>query len=306
MKHIDIPIKDSEELLAQRKRYTEELLRDPLIQRYLMQEKLDGQLVRQFPMRFRKLQEQLAICDKCPGLNACRLPNHGFIQALTFDTVLKSEYRPCRYQRAYNRDYVHLQRFRINDLADENRRVLIKGIDINQETNQDYIKAVTKLTKWLIDPQPRGYYLEGPVGVGKTYLAACIANQWAMDCRSVSFIHMPTYLSRLKEAFDDNDEQERLIAAAKRADLLVMDDLGAETITSWYRDEILLPILNYRVDRQLCTYFTSNLSFKELETNFKYNQKGEVDEMKAVRIMERVRMLAEDLPIKGKNRRSHL
>ena len=78
----------------------------------------------------------------------------------------------------------------------------------------------------------------------------------------------------------------------KRADFAVFDDIGAESVTSWLRDEVLLPIFNERMDRQKLTWFTSNENFSSLENHYMYNQKSDKEELKAVRIMERIKSLS--------------
>ena len=303
MKHIDTLIKDNAELKQQREDIVVGLLGDEQIKKFLINEKLSADLVKEYPMHFLKLQKQLKLCAVCKGLDECKLPNNGHVQSLKYEQILSYVFKPCRYQLQYDNEYKHLKKYRINDLSDETKKVLISDVDIDKESNAKYLKAIYSIAEWLDKPSDKGFYLYGDVGVGKTYLAACIANQFAMNGKSVAFIHMPSFLVKLKEAFYDDDEQERLKNIAKNVDLLVMDDIGAETVTSWYRDEVLLPILNERMDQKRWTVFTSNLSLKTLETNFRYNQKGEIDEMKAVRIMERIKMLADPMVIEGKNRR---
>lgn len=50
-----------------------------------------------------------------------------------------------------------------------------------------------------------------------------------------------------------------------KLDLLLLDDIGAETVTNWSRDEILGTILQYRMENNLSTFITSNLNISELE-----------------------------------------
>lgn len=83
----------------------------------------------------------------------------------------------------------------------------------------------------------------------------------------------------------------------------MLDDLGAESMSSWTRDEVLGPILQYRMQENLPTFFTSNFDFQELEHHLTYSQRGEEEKMKARRIMERIKYLADSVPIDGPNRR---
>ena len=88
----------------------------------------------------------------------------------------------------------------------------------------------------------------------------------------------------------------------KNIKYLLIDDIGAENVTSWGRDEILGTLLQYRMNEKLPTFFTSNLNILELEEHLA-TSKDKTDKVKARRIIERIRTLCEDIEIIGKNRR---
>ena len=73
-------------------------------------------------------------------------------------------------------------------------------------------------------------------------------------------------------------------------------------MSSWVRDEILQVILQYRMQEVLPTFFTSNLNFEDLEAHFASGRNGD-ETWQAKRLMERVRFLADELHVEGKNRR---
>ena len=84
--------------------------------------------------------------------------------------------------------------------------------------------------------------------------------------------------------------------------MLLLDDIGAENCSNWSRDEILGPILQYRMENNLPTFFTSNLTLDELETALSTTTSG-VDKLKARRIIERIKQLTVTLELVSKNRR---
>ena len=88
----------------------------------------------------------------------------------------------------------------------------------------------------------------------------------------------------------------------KKVPLLLIDDIGAESTTPWSRDEILMPILQYRMDSSLPTFFTSNCTLKELESHFS-NSKNGIEEVKARRIIERIKQLTEEIKLVSDNLR---
>ena len=89
----------------------------------------------------------------------------------------------------------------------------------------------------------------------------------------------------------------------KKVPLLLIDDIGAENTTAWSRDDVLMPLLQYRMDHKLATFFTSNLNYEELEEHFSIS-KNKVDIVKARRIMERIRYLTDEIELVSDNLRN--
>ena len=81
-----------------------------------------------------------------------------------------------------------------------------------------------------------------------------------------------------------------------------MTDIGAEYLTPWSRDEILGTILQYRMDEDLPTFFTSNLNLKELEEHFSNTSNGK-EEVKGRRMIERIKDLTNDFELVGESNR---
>lgn len=83
----------------------------------------------------------------------------------------------------------------------------------------------------------------------------------------------------------------------------MLDDIGAEAMTAWTRDEVLGAILQFRMQEELPTFFSSNYNMKQLEAHLTFTQNGMEEQLKARRIMERIRFLSKEVPLEGKNRR---
>ena len=73
--------------------------------------------------------------------------------------------------------------------------------------------------------------------------------------------------------------------------------------SAFTRDEILFPILDYRMnDTTKITFITSNLDLYGMEVHFA-NEKDGANDVAAGRIMERIRAITTDIELKGKNYR---
>ncbi|MDR2833763.1 MAG: primosomal protein DnaI, partial [Streptococcaceae bacterium] len=74
--------------------------------------------------------------------------------------------------------------------------------------------------------------------------------------------------------------------------------------SEWIRDSILGVILQYRMQEQKPTFFTSNQDFAHLEKHLENSSKGNIEPLKAKRIMERVKYLSEEVRMDGENKRN--
>ena len=295
---INIPI--NEEMIKEKQELIASLKKDALVQSFLASKQLDETIVEQFPFRIQKGVANLRKCEGCTGLDACTQPLKGQVNALSYDGILRLEPRLCAFASAYKQERAHLSRFWINQMPEHLKTVSIKQIDQSKE-GADYLRALAEVTMNLIQPE-QGLFLYGAVGTGKTYLAGCIANYFARKGQSVVFVQTPGWISKMKGMFNDPDNFERELEMMKKASVVILDDIGAESVTSWVRDELLFPILNERMENHRLTYFTSNEELSTLEEHYAYTSMGE-EKMKAVRMMERIKKLSKPVEIKGKNRR---
>ncbi|EID19976.1 primosomal protein DnaI [Streptococcus mitis SK616] len=149
----------------------------------------------------------------------------------------------------------------------------------------------------------KGLYLYGDFGVGKSFMVAALAHDLS-EKRGVSSIllHYPSFVIDVKNAIGDGNVKT-LVDEIKLSEVLILDDIGAEQSTAWVRDEILQVILQYRMQENLPTFFTSNFNFEDLELHFAKGKHGNDETWEARRVMERIRYLAEETRLEGVNRR---
>jgi DNA replication protein DnaC len=123
-------------------------------------------------------------------------------------------------------------------------------------------------------PQVRGYSrrpdgwltLLGSYGVGKTHLAAAIANEALDRQEHVLFAVVPDLLDHLRATFGPQstvayDERFELV---RTVPLLILDDLGTESATPWAREK-LYQVINHRYNERLATVITTNLKPEVIE-----------------------------------------
>src|SRR5699024_4405398 len=119
---------------------------------------------------------------------------------------------------------------------------------------------------------------------------------------SSMLIYMPEFVRSIRDAIKDNTVNEK-VNAFKEIDVLMFDDIGAETMSAWFRDEILGSILQYRMIEQLPVFFASNYMMRQREEQLSTANREDVEEIKSQRMMERIRQTSDEVLITGANRR---
>lgn len=129
------------------------------------------------------------------------------------------------------------------------------------------LKAAIELVKKISagEGYVKGLLIEGPVGSGKTHLVSGIFNELVKNKRDVMFYVVPEFLEQSKEDMFSNGEGKGVFNKAKRAKVLILDDLGAHNYTPWSINQ-LYSLINYRLNNELTTIITTNLNLLEIDT----------------------------------------
>ena len=127
-----------------------------------------------------------------------------------------------------------------------------------------------ELASWTpLGDDAQGVYLFGAVGRGKSYQAAALLRSgWAQWMRyhgkapTIAWYQVAVLLQHLRSSMGTKNGSEWLRVLFD-CDLLVLDDLGAERVTDWTREQVLL-LISERYDRGAVTILTSNYALGDL------------------------------------------
>lgn len=241
--------------------------------------------------------EELKHCENCKGLYMCKNKVEGHVlYPNNNEKTLKFLYTPCRYQNEFVKKMNEKE-----ESIDDIKNASMKNIFTDDKNRLPVIKWLKKFyDEYEITNSLKGLYLHGSFGSGKTYLIAALLNELAhAKNANVEIIYFPELLRNLKEDFSLVEDKLRYL---QTIDILLIDDIGAENVTNWGRDEILGTILQYRMIHKKATFFTSNLNINELEGHLSITKDSE-DKVKARRIIERIKQLTDDIELVSANRR---
>lgn len=243
-------------------------------------------------------------CQNCKGLCFCKNEMKGYkLIPNVLDNKINFEYEACSYMKKNLKETSFLNNIKLYNEPSELKNARIKDIYVDDKSRVEVIKYINDYIKNYNKDRLKALYLTGSFGSGKTYLISALFNELAKQNISSVIVYFPEFLRTLKSSFNDieNSYNERF-NYVKNAKLLLIDDIGAENLTIWGRDEILGTILQYRMQENLPTFFTSNLNMKELEEHLSITTSSS-DKIKARRIIERIKYLTDEMTLIGINRR---
>lgn len=266
----------------------------------------DNELMK-YTSYFEDSAKEFKNCKNCKGLATCKNSFTGYCYLpILKDKNLSFSYVACKYKNNYIKENKYLDNVLSYDMPSEIRQAKIKDIYTDDKNRADVIKWILKyIMEAKENKYGKGLYLHGNFGCGKTYLISAMFNELAKSGIKSATVYWPEYLRSLKDSFQSNssDEFKNKFNDIKYAKLLLIDDLGAESVTAWNRDEILGTILQYRMQENLPTFITSNLNIKELEEHLSITSSNRTEKVKAVRIIERIKQLTIDVEMISKNNR---
>lgn len=148
-----------------------------------------------------------------------------------------------------------------------------------QMTPLENIRRVVACAKQFIadfDTEPGNLLIYGNTGVGKTFLANCIARELILTGHTVIYLtafELFDILERRKFSHPADSEDDEYSEAANQSahirdcDLLIIDDLGTELNNAFISSQ-LYQCINERLLGRRATVISTNLSFEQLKSNY--------------------------------------
>ena len=177
-------------------------------------------------------------------------------------------------QEEYQQEMMRISRLKDSSLIEDRLRNVTFDTFVRTAENEKLYgiarKYVTNFDEMCENSQ--GLLLYGKVGVGKSYAAACIANE--LMNRKVPVI-MTSFVKILQALTpgENTKSEEELISRLNSAKLLIIDDLGTERNTDFALEKVYNVIdSRYRVGKPLI--LTTNLELRDMQatTDIRYQR----------------------------------
>lgn len=231
-----------------------------------------------------KNKEVFLISDDCPY---CRKRKED--EQLRKDAIAERENMRVAKAKSYSVIPYELENISFRDYKPEN------------QTQQAAYDSSVKFANGELDKTT--LFFQGDTGLGKSHLSYCIHQHFINDRKASIFIDLPSLLSEIRSTYGNKNDyrartQDDIMNALKEAELLVLDDIGAEYVKpdangyeSWAAD-ILFQIANSRQGKK--NIYTTNFSSKDLTR--KYG-------MMSKRIISRLMNNSKVIKVEGKDHR---
>lgn len=215
-------------------------------------------------------EDGLIHCGVCKGKKQVRLKASALTDGkeMLVRCICKCqvEERKRRKQEEENKkEMERIERLRSSSLIDDRLRKARLATFQQTKDNQkvfnvakQYIEQFEKMYE-----NRQGIIFWGEVGTGKSYTAACIANELLENRVPVV---MTSFVKILQNIQGNQEEEKVIMARLNDARLLIIDDLGTERNTDYSLEKVYNIIdSRYRVGKPLI--LTTNMTIKEMQEN---------------------------------------
>lgn len=173
----------------------------------------------------------------------------------------------CRVEEVHDAQEAQLQRMAaVGSLKYKTFENFIPEGHANEHAQRNSLRRAFDQCK-AFSEEPRGWLLLlGTYGCGKTHLAAAIANAQLKQGKPVVFATVPDLLDHLRATFAPSSavQYDEMFERIRNAPLLILDDLGTESPTSWAQEK-LYQLINHRYTNQLPTVVTTNVELERID-----------------------------------------
>ena len=221
-------------------------------------------------------------CINCSGMKNCNhfTKGHRYGIKRDDDNDLTDYFTICDYYKDYyvRKNNLIYTTFNQDNILDESQKRFI--LDNPQLLGLEYIKKIIQIQN---NDNVSGVYLKVSNSKIRLKIIQSLAYNLLLN-HKVSIVKFSDLLKNIKSEFKTSgNETYNLLLDSE---ILIIDGLGNEAITTWSRDEILLSLLDNRLQNDKVTILCSEFSIEDLRKIYKI---GYNDDVKANQLVEKIK-----------------
>ena len=231
--------------------------------KYLRQLGMNDDVIRNNITKIYDFAVDMKNCKDCKGLKYCNKDPKYIVSSVTYKNgIVDRNIIPCKKYLEFTNFKKRLVAF---DFPEEWLENTIAG-DVSNIRSKAKMQILARYNAAIENKQGNWVFVKGSIASGKTFYLATLCVDAARNgtFENIFFMNVPERFKELADlAFSKNPKFNDEIEKYKTADFLVFDDFGNEFKSDFVRDNILFPILSYRVKNKLFTMFTSNYTIED-------------------------------------------
>lgn len=226
-------------------------------------------------------------CDTCTSLGDCVLPAKGWIPVPPNEDAkeMYGEEAPWSWRQCSHFIRAVSEKQQKAAMSGKWQERTLDSFKVTPENKEAY-EAAKEYAKILNPFIKYGLLFTGPVGTGKTHLAAGILKVAYNRGLDGVLISVPDLLNEIRNGY--NNKGPSIEDKLKNKFIVILDDLGAENLTDWVREKIFT-LINHRYENQKPLIITTNCTPAQLTERI-----GE-------RTTDRLREMCKIVKIEGKS-----
>ena len=303
MKHMGSILNANSDIFKRIESIKLETINEPEIKAFIEANDVTDKMIDNDLTVLQEFKDSSKMCSECESFGQCKnfVPGHT-PELYIENNRIKIRHLPCPSKLAHDEAQKMKQFITAIHMPKDVVNAKLSNIHLDNKGRIDIVRQANKVCIDIAKGNDtKGMYIHGPFGTGKSFILGAIANELKERYIYTTLLYFPEFIRELKNGFKDGTYNERL-NRVKNTPVLMLDDIGAEDLTPWVRDEVLGPILNHRMMNNMPTFFSSNFDFKELSHHLSMTKQGS-ELTKARRIMERIETLSDAYMLDGKNYR---
>ena len=247
-----------------------------------------------------RAQEENAICEKCEGSECPKKTGKYQTPVICKNPVFHIRAKVCKVAKEKSKSEKVRERLKFAEIPEQYRGLTFDNYDEDAKN-----RTAKRYAEQIAESGKKGAFFYGKYGVGKTMLAAIIANESVKRSRDVIFSKVPDLLRNVRATFNPKSEVKEtdILERIYKIPVLILDDVKRERGKRFVSDT-LFDIIDYRYNAGLQTIMTSNGTLEQIADalNNPTDTNGEPVE-NGSRIYDRCKVMMPPIEIKGESRR---
>ncbi|MGN1295697.1 MAG: hypothetical protein ACI4U5_04750 [Bacilli bacterium] len=272
----NLPEIDQNKIYVLRKEAKNKIQNDEEMQTFIALNHIKEETVDKCLSKFIKVLDDRQICASCQGISHCKRGKGHYQLDLQYDEAydtIENTIKPCKYEE--NR--IKIKKNFLNAEFDESflDYSLKECLRTFGQERKELILSLNNSYKNLKENMyEKSYFITGDPEVGKTFILVQFAQAIASsNLGKVSFINSMSYFDMLNKAiYNEKEYFLSLFEKIKNVEFLFIDDFGNEYKSPYIFENIIYPLLSYRLQRKLHTSFTSQFTLDEIKEMYTFSK----------------------------------